>query len=211
MNMPPKNKRLVVCGFLFLFIFITFAIVEALGAFLKVDPILTNNLQKVIPRNLDEPLSFFSVLGSIEVVTLVLIIFGLTILKKERLIPFSLCIFGLIMIVELLGKFYIYHPGPPKELLRYSLPFATPHYIGAPFSFPSGHTARTTFLAVVAAVLSYKYIKDKKLKIAAIVGITFFVIGMAISRIYLGEHWTSDVIGGLLLGGSFGFLAMVYY
>jgi membrane-associated phospholipid phosphatase len=33
---------------------------------------------------------------------------------------------------------------------------------------------------------------------------------MLTSRIYLGEHWTSDVIGGGLLGASFAFLSLLF-
>ncbi|GHU55600.1 phosphatase PAP2 family protein [Clostridia bacterium] len=74
------------------------------------------------------------------------------------------------------------------------------------FSFPSGHTA-ASFAGAVAFILGLrsKWIDDTKkpnlltLRILGVVGIILaFLIGF--SRIYIGVHYASDVIGGVVIG-----------
>ena len=60
------------------------------------------------------------------------------------------------------------------------------------FGFPSQHTASY----VVFWGLLVVYTKNKLLKILGI----FMILTIGISRVYLGEHWTIDVIGGYVIG-----------
>lgn len=61
-------------------------------------------------------------------------------------------------------------------------------------SFPSGHVANAATIAVALAIL----LQRRWVWFAGAV----WVVLMILSRTYLGAHWLSDTIGGLLLGGA---------
>jgi len=67
------------------------------------------------------------------------------------------------------------------------------------FSFPSAHTA----IAFTLAVLLSKYYPKYK--------IIFYVLAIitAITRIYSGAHYLSDVIGGAILGIAIGYVFLI--
>jgi len=48
--------------------------------------------------------------------------------------------------------------------------------------------------------LTYKYINNKKIKIPLIIFLILLIPTIGLSRIYLGVHYTSDVLCGFLLG-----------
>lgn len=74
-------------------------------------------------------------------------------------------------------------------------------------SFPSGHAmVTTTVFLMLAHILSKEY--PKKSKIFYFIAIIYIVL-MALSRVYLGVHWPTDVIGGFL-GGSIVFLIVTF-
>ena len=85
-----------------------------------------------------------------------------------------------------------------KLLLHRSRPIEL--YAGADaYSFPSGHATLTAVLFGICAVLiAHDLTRWAKASIFTIAA--SFVITIGFSRVYLGAHWMSDVLAGLLFG-----------
>ena len=67
------------------------------------------------------------------------------------------------------------------------------------YSFPSGHSMVSMAFYGFLIYLIHKYFKNKKLKIVLITFLSVLIILIGISRIYLGVHYTSDVIAGFMI------------
>lgn len=72
------------------------------------------------------------------------------------------------------------------------------------YSFPSGHSQNYALQASLIGCEYFKNNKNKKHRI--ILGVSLGVVGLlvAFSRVYLGQHFLSDVLVGLFLGALFG-------
>ncbi len=71
------------------------------------------------------------------------------------------------------------------------------------YSFPSGHSMVSAAFYGFLIYLIYHCVKNPYLKWALIVFLVFFIGLIGISRIYLGVHYTSDVLGGFFLSISY--------
>jgi undecaprenyl-diphosphatase len=119
---------------------------------------------------------------TIVIITIILLIF----IKNKKIaitIPINI---SLVAILNRIIKSIIKRPRPSGyRLLK----------IGG-YSFPSGHAMASMAFYGLLIYLSYKFIKNEKLKKLSIILNIIIIILVGISRIYLGVHFLSDILVG---------------
>jgi membrane-associated phospholipid phosphatase len=104
------------------------------------------------------------------------------------------CAVNLVLVVALnqVLKFIIQRPRPDG----FRLATATG------FSFPSGHSMVAMAFFGLLAWFVWKFEKDKRERNFLVVAFALVIFMIGLSRIYLGVHYASDVIGGFCLSAA---------
>lgn len=171
-----------------------FVVVSALagaGWLRGADMLALRSTQLVTSGVLDLVSDAVSLAGGVFVTTgLVLALVMVLYLRDRRTLAARLAVaFVAITLIEVALKLFLPVPPLPLEYLRST---SEDLIIRLPNPYPSGHMMRTLFLAGALALLWP--VRPVWIVAGAL------LLAMAATRVYLGVHWTSDVVGGALLG-----------
>ena len=68
------------------------------------------------------------------------------------------------------------------------------------YGFPSGHTMGATLLYGLFALLAWRNLRNRSLRLAFAWAASLWILMIGFTRIYLGAHYLSDVLGALTAG-----------
>ena len=129
--------------------------------------------------------------GTIFLITLTVILFIL--IKNKKI---GLSIFSNLVIITVLNQLL-------KRILQRPRPTEFRIIEETGYSFPSGHSMVSMAFYGYLIYLIYKYVKNKYIRWISIVLLSILICAIGVSRIYLGVHYTSDVLGGFLVSISY--------
>jgi undecaprenyl-diphosphatase len=144
-----------------------------------------------MPRSLRLPMEFFTLIGQPPfTVGIAAAVLGYGVALSKDHYVFAGWIAIATLILSSILKLLLRRVRPRNDYVA-SMLFKT-------FSFPSGHAAGSIVsFGLAAVVLSLRW-PEYSIAVWAIALIASFLVG--VSRIYLGAHYASDVIGGWIIG-----------
>jgi len=187
-----KNLKWMVVA-ICLIIFIITSVMVYTGSDIFIDSFLYEFIYKYfISDSVTEIVKSITFLGDVFGIILICIA-SLFIFKDKRI---NMCIVSNLVIVTLLNNIL-------KLIFMRERPSINPLTVENTYSYPSGHSMVSMAFYGYLIYLIYNHISNRKIKylLIGILSVLIFLIG--ISRVYLGVHYTSDIIGGFCFGISY--------
>lgn len=192
-----KKLKLTVFAGTSLFLLIGFGVVSILVHGKKVvlfDELIINFFHGLESHFLTTIMSFFTYLGSIPSIVFlsisILLIFYMVFKIRSELLLFLGVIAGANILFFTLKQIFERARPDLNRLVE----------VGG-YSFPSGHSTNAIAFYGILAFILWRHISTRWGRTIVIILSSAMILMIGLSRIYLGVHYPSDVIGGFLVGG----------
>jgi len=196
MKLTPRRKKIhmyvlasKVIGFLLLVVFVT------LSPAAVIDREISEEMQEFQHPLFDGMMNLVSYPGYMPyapiMVILTAFVFYIRKFKREALFILLTMLSGLVSTIV---KWLVNRPRPGSDMVKIALETHQQ-------SFPSGHVMFYVIFFGFMILLMYMLKNvNKWVKIMVCMLSAIMILTIPISRIYLGAHWLTDVIGAFLLG-----------
>jgi len=203
MNFSRKRTILAV---LFFFSFIFLTSVSSSSPYFEVDLQISTKIQSIHNFFFDLLMKFVSSVGNGRVmpVTAVALTALLAYLQMKIEAIYLILSSMSAYLTGSLTKIIVNRPRPSSDLVAVYKNLSDN-------SFPSSHVLVFTVLFGFLLYVALKQSKDSRVKYLLAIFSVMILMNIGLSRIYLGAHWASDVLGGYLLGAMFLFLTINIY
>ncbi len=140
---------------------------------------------------MDTVMNAFTTLGTAFVIVPALVILGALLLRARRVRSVAFLVAAVLgsLVLQLVLKPVFARPRP-------DVPYA---HLVSDYSFPSGHTlSAVVFYGALALVVWSLF--GRRAGLSTIAAAAIIALAVGISRIYLGYHFLTDVLGAMLAG-----------
>ncbi len=187
--------------------FLTLAFLVRQTPYFPFDLSITKSIQQISFPGFSTSMIFLTTIGNVEwaVLTIIGVVIFFASLGKNFNALFFVISVGGAEALSLSLKAIIGRPRPAADLIKQLGTYLVHD------SFPSGHVLYFVGCFGFLYYLSYSRLKKGKLRDFYQVFFLLLIIGIGISRIYVGAHWFSDTLGAYLIGTVWLLIVIHFY
>jgi undecaprenyl-diphosphatase len=190
MHPLTRHKQLAAAAILSSVLFIALAFLRTNALFIKIDHVASHTILLLRNDGLTRMIVIFTEIFSIPFMAIFIAGSAIMLLWSDKKLALRLVITAAVGATLFSFIKLVIHASRPLDGL-----------IDAPgFSFPSGHATMATILFVFIARLFERASKSLFFHLLFNLFAMCMIVAVSLSRIYLGVHWLSDVLAGMLLG-----------